>query len=45
LRFVKLYNDGSMYGSKRFDPALILKMEIFAYLHNRNYSAFIAKAL
>jgi len=34
LRFVKLCNDGGMYGSQPFDPALILKMEIIAYLYH-----------
>jgi IS5 family transposase len=30
---IKLYKGGGMYGRPPFDPAIILKMEIIAYLY------------
>ena len=32
-RLIKLYKGGGMYGRPPFDPAIILKMEIIAYLY------------
>lgn len=33
-KLIKLYKGGGMYGRPPFDPALILKMEMVAYLYN-----------
>jgi len=33
-RLVKLYKGGGIYGRPPFDPALVLKMELIAYLYN-----------
>ncbi len=33
-RLIKLYKGGGMVGRPPFDPALVLKMELIAYLYN-----------
>ena len=33
-KLIKLYKDGGMYGRPPFEPALLLKMEMIAYLYN-----------
>jgi hypothetical protein len=33
-RLIKLYKGGMMVGRPPFDPAVVLKMELIAYLYN-----------